>query len=330
MITPAVVVLNAGALLAAAAALFTGRFAIRILRHWQLGSGSALQRTLERQTDLTAAGFVWVLCYEMLSLFLFVRTADRLHPLLIGAMCAAGSLNANRFGYPALLAKLGAALLSGLWIILHQADQDTPEYPLLKCKYQLALVLSFLILTESGLTAAYFAHLSPDLVTYCCSVQFGAGGWRDAGPLLSLPPSVHGGLLFGGGLIVLAAGIAAVRTGKGYGVYACLNALYASLALVALVAFVSPYIYEMPTHRCPFCMLQPEYGFAGYGLYALLFSAAVPGLGSAIIRPARPSGDYAKRLPQRQKRLCYWSVFGYAGFLIWVGVIMFKANFRFS
>ena len=62
-----------------------------------------------------------VLCCQLGTLFLFVATVDRLHPLLPGAMCAAGSLNASRFGYPAFAAKLLAFLLCGLWLIVNRA-----------------------------------------------------------------------------------------------------------------------------------------------------------------------------------------------------------------
>lgn len=330
MITPAVIVLDLGAVLAATAAIFMAVFALQILRHWRLGSGSERQRALERKTDLAAAAFVWVLCYEILSLFLFVRAADGFHRVLTGAMCAAGSLNANPFGYPALVVKLTAALLSGLWLILHHADQQTPEYPLLTRKYRLALVLSLLILTEAGLMIAYFAHLSPKLITSCCNVQFGTGGWNEAAPLLTISPGVHRWLLFGGGMIALAVGIAANRARKGYGLYACLCTAYFPVAVLSMIGFVSPYIYELPTHRCPFCMLQPEYHFIGYGLYALIFSAAVSGMGAAVIRPPRPSGDYAARLPRLRKKLCFWSVIGYAGFLISVGIIIFRTDFRLA
>jgi hypothetical protein len=35
--------------------------------------------------------------------------------------------------------------------------------------------------------------------------------------------------------------------------------------------FFGTYIYELPTHHCPFCMLQKEYNYIGYIIYIFLF-----------------------------------------------------------
>jgi hypothetical protein len=35
--------------------------------------------------------------------------------------------------------------------------------------------------------------------------------------------------------------------------------------------FFGTYIYELPSHRCPFCYLQSDYYYVGYLIYALLF-----------------------------------------------------------
>jgi hypothetical protein len=50
------------------------------------------------------------------------------------------------------------------------------------------------------------------------------------------------------------------------------------VSLVAVVSFLSLYIYQLPTHHCPFDMLQRGYGFVGYALYGALFAATLYGL----------------------------------------------------
>jgi len=40
---------------------------------------------------------------------------------------------------------------------------------------------------------------------------------------------------------------------------------------MAILSFISVYFYELPTHHCPFCILQKEYGYVGYPLYLTLF-----------------------------------------------------------
>ena len=67
----------------------------RILRGWNLQSGSEGQLDLERRTYLVSTLVTNALVIEILSLFLFIFTADGLHAQFVGAMCAAGSLSAN-------------------------------------------------------------------------------------------------------------------------------------------------------------------------------------------------------------------------------------------
>ena len=56
---------------------------------------------------------IYALAFEILSLFLFIYTADDLHRLFVGAMCAAGTLYVNAFGYPALMLKVGNSCWRG-------------------------------------------------------------------------------------------------------------------------------------------------------------------------------------------------------------------------
>ena len=78
-------------------------YGIRILRNWDLKNGSELQLSLERKTYLISTIMSYAFGFQLLSLFLFIFTADKLASLFTGAMCAAGTLNVNGFGYPALL-----------------------------------------------------------------------------------------------------------------------------------------------------------------------------------------------------------------------------------
>ena len=56
---------------------------------------------------------------------------------------------------------------------------------------------------------------------------------------------------------------------------------------MAILSFISPYFYELPTHHCPFCILQSEYGYIGYLLYGALFGSAVTGMGVGVLMPFR-------------------------------------------
>lgn len=55
--------------------------------------------------------------FQLLSLFLFVCTAEDKARFIIGAICATGSLYANLWGYPALILRIITFLLAGTWML---------------------------------------------------------------------------------------------------------------------------------------------------------------------------------------------------------------------
>lgn len=55
-----------------------------------------------------------------------------------------------------------------------------------------------------------------------------------------------------------------------YSVTALASLLFLPIAYYAVVYFFGTYIYELPTHKCPFCMLQNSYYFVGYIVWGLL------------------------------------------------------------
>lgn len=101
ILSPAILALMMGSAAAVLLALYASILGVRILRHWDLSSGSELQLGLEKRTYLVSTLIAWAFAFQIGSLFLFIFTAEDLHRLFAGAMCAAGTLNVNEFGYPA-------------------------------------------------------------------------------------------------------------------------------------------------------------------------------------------------------------------------------------
>jgi hypothetical protein len=50
------------------------------------------------------------------------------------------------------------------------------------------------------------------------------------------------------------------------------------ISIVSLIAIFGTYIYELPTHHCPFCFLQKDYYYIGYLIYITLFIGTFFGL----------------------------------------------------
>ncbi len=303
ILNPAVFALVGGGVVAAALTGAAAGLGAVVLRRWDLSSGSELQLALERRTYLVSTLLGFALAFQVLSLFLLVYAADAIAPQLTGAMCAAGALKASSYGYPVLLLKLANAVLAGLWLTLDRADQQGHDYPLIRVKYRLLLGLAPLVILEAILLVAYFGGLQPAVITSCCGSLFGEGGKGFGGSLADLPPRATGAVL---ALLLLGAVGAAVRlwrTGRGAALAGLLSAAALPVALAAVVAVVSPYVYELPTHHCPFCLLQREYHWLGYPLYGTLLLGAVAGMGAGVLRPFRAVPSLAAAVPVMQRRL---------------------------
>jgi len=303
ILNPAVFALVGGSIVAGALTGAAAGLGARVLRRWDLSSGSELQLALERRTYLVSTLLGFALAFQVLSLFLLVYTADAIAPQLTGAMCAAGALKAGPFGYPVLLLKLLNAVLAGLWLTLNHADQQGFDYPLIRVKYRLLLGLAPLVLLEAGLQAAYFVALKPAVITSCCGSLFAEGGRGFGGSLADLPLRGTSAAL----AVVLAGAVAASlrlwRTGRGAAVVGVLAAVALPVALSAVVAVISPYVYELPTHHCPFCLLQKEYHWLGYPLYGTLLFGAVAGMGAGALQPFRRVASLSAAVPVMQRQL---------------------------
>jgi hypothetical protein len=303
ILSPATIALTGGAVAGGALIGAAAAHGLVILRSWDLGSGSERQLSLERRTALVSTLVGHALVFEVLSLFLFVFTADALAPLFTGAMCAAGSLQADVHGYPALLLKLEVAVAAGLWLILDHADGLGHDHPLLQVKYQLLLVLTPLVAAAAYWEVAWFRALHPEVITSCCGSLFGRAGRGVGAELAALSPRLSGLLLFAtvGGAV--AAAVFFLARGRGALVLAGLAGAALPVSLIGVVAFLSPYVYELPTHHCPFCLLQREYHWLGYPLYATLLGGSVAGVGVGVLAPFRRIASLAEALPPFQRRL---------------------------
>jgi len=308
---PGILALFISSLLISGMVLYASFSGALILRYWDINSGSETQLRLERKTYLVSTIISYALVFQLFSLFLFIYTADTLHPFFTGAMCAVGSLNVNQWGFPLVLLKIITFLLAGLWLIINFADNRGYDYPLIRTKYVLLLVLAPLMLTEAIIQANYFLGLNPEVITSCCGSLFTADTQGVASEIVSWPRSVMGVIFYVAMIGTLALGVVFYRTGTmGYGFA---GAIFATLviSIAAFISFISIYFYELPTHHCPFCILQKEYGYIGYGLYLLLLAGGLAGMGVGLLMPFRQIPSLEATLPAIQKHLALTSIIGY-------------------
>jgi len=325
---PAILALTVASLLTCLMLLYAGWYGTRILDRWDLRSGSELQLDLERRTYLISVILSYALLFQIGSLFLYIFTADSLHTQFTGAMCAAGSLAVNRFGYPVLILKIVNCLLAGVWLIINHADTRGYDYPLIKGKYGLLNVLVPLVLLEGVFQFVYFFNLKADVITSCCGSLFSTNKRSIAGEVAGLPNGPMQAAFFGIMAITAIAGIIYLLRGRGGYLYAGMSGLTFLVSAAALISFICLYFYELPTHHCPFCILQKEYWYIGYPLYATLLGGAICGLGVGALAPFSSTGSLARIAPTIQKRLTAASLLFYLLFTLIVVVRMFTTPFK--
>jgi len=324
IINPAIIALVVGSLLITAFAFYALATALRILRRWDIRSGSEGQLALERKTYLISTIFSYLLGFELFSLFLFIYTAEHVHDLFVGAMCAAGSLNVNGYGYVTLVLKIFTFMFCGVWMIVNHADNRAHDYPLIRPKYKLLILLTAMIGLETFFQTSYFAGLRADVITSCCGTLFSAETNSIAGDLASLPPYGTRIVFYAAVLLILRVGIHVVVTGRGAAAFGLLSAGTTVLSLAAVISFISPYYYELPTHHCPFCLLQKEYHYIGYPLYLSLFLAGITGMGAGVIGFLKGPESLSGVIPGLVRRLCLFSM---AGFLLFALIATYPMIF---
>ncbi|MGB5985183.1 MAG: hypothetical protein WBG37_07745 [Desulfobacterales bacterium] len=311
LLNPAIIALLLISWLSSGFAIYAALVGDKIIQSWDLTSGSARQLALERKTYLIAHIFSYLMAVELFSLFLFIYTADNLHPLFVGAMCAAGSLNVNTYGYPALLTKLLSALLCGIWLILNYLDNQAQDYPLIRPKYKFLMVIAGVLLIETYLQTNYFLRLRADVITSCCGTLFSADTPSLAGMLAGLRPFPTQIAFFLAMIVTLRTGIHFLVTGRAAALFGKLSGGMLVLAIVAIISFISLYYYQLPTHHCPFCLLQKGYHFIGYPLYATLLTAGISGISVGVIQRFNGVKSLDGIRTRLQRRLCWIALGGY-------------------
>jgi hypothetical protein len=299
---PLALALLSGSFLVVAILLYASWYGIRILWRWDIRSGSELQLGLERRTYLISTIMAYALGFQLLSLFLFVYTADHLSTLFSGAMCAVGTLNVNRWGYPTLILKIVNFVAAGVWLIINSTDNSAYDYPLIKTKYSLLLPITALICLEAALQTSYFLRLKPDIITSCCGTLFSAASEGAAG-IVVLPWKPVAAAFYFAMALTVVSGVFSYLRGKGAYLFSLSSCVLFGVASLALINYISPYFYELPTHHCPFCILHGEYNYVGYPIYLAFLTGGVTGLGIGTISPFRGVKSLEQAIPRIRREL---------------------------
>lgn len=283
---------------------------------WSSDDSGPRQLARERRSVLVEAALTLVLGCQLASLFLFVAVAEHIHSLFPGAMCAAGTLNANPFGYPTLLVKMAVFVLCGLWLVVNRASPAAATAGLIRFKHLFLVLLCGGLTAENVLQYRFFAELDPETITSCCSTIFSERAAGLAADLASLPPVGCRAAFLAGLGITFISGMLSLGRGRSPGIYASLALPFGALSIAAVVSWIAPAYYQLPTHHCPFCLLARDHHFVGYPLYATLAVAVVAGGGSGIVHNLRQIDPLRCIRPGEERRLCVTSIIAFAVFAL--------------
>jgi len=325
ILRPAIIALLCGSTIISFMLIYATYYGFRIVRQWDIKSGSELQLSLERKTYLLSTIMSYLLAFQLASFFLFIFTADDIHPLFVGAMCAAGTLNVNPYGYPTVIMKVINFLLAGVWLILNYTDNRAFDYPLIKKKYLLLLVIAPLVLIEMVLQDSYFLNMKANVITSCCGSLFSTETEGVTSSIAALPRLPMETAFYASMGLTLGLGIYFyLRNNKSGYLYSALSIATFVVSVAALISFISLYFYELPTHHCPFCILQKEYGYVGYLLYLTLLGGAVSGMGVGALMPFKNIPSLSTVVPAVQKKLV---IAGLTLYLIFAAIAIYEILF---
>lgn len=243
---------------------------LQIVLHFDPSQDTPLQYRLQKRSYLVATLIAYALFLKILLFFYFIYTLDHLSNIIPGAMCAAGVVTANAYGVWLILIKLLNLYLFSFWLLVHMKDEARSDYALTKKKFAFFLAIFVAVAIEFLLEWLYFGALDVNKIVSCCGVLFNPVARSTLfGSLLSTPWQVSVGLFY------LLFMLFFLTRGK---LFRFLHFLWIFVSILAIIEFFSPYIYELPTHHCPFCMLQSGYNYVGYGIYLFLFIGTFLGM----------------------------------------------------
>ena len=252
-------------------------FSISIIKNWDYEKTSTKQYKLEKTSYLVILIISFTLIVKIFLFPYFAYSLDNLSNIVPGAMCAAGIVGANEFGQINLSLKILILFFIGVWLIINSLDLKAKTYPYTKTKYLFYSFIFLLCIIEITLDFLFLNGISTKEPVMCCSVIFGV---NSVGNKIPFDMSINMLLIM---FYLLYFLIIFVNIQKQALLNLITNLLFLYIAYYAVTYFFSTYVYELPTHQCPFCMLQKEYNFVGYFIWSTLFLGTFFGSSSYIL-----------------------------------------------
>lgn len=251
---------------------------LKLYWYWDRDATSLLQYRLEKESYLVGLIIKYIFMLKVPLFLFFIYTCDTLSGIITGAMCAAGVVNSVDFGLFLLLFKLLNLYLFGFWLLLHVRDVESELQPYIRQKSLFFGIAFFFFVAEIVLEILFFTSLNISKIVSCCGTLFSASTQSSLSFLFLMENWTIVSFFYASFVLMLVGFMV-----KNSAVYLFSNLLFLFFAIVSLILFFSTYVYELPTHHCPFCLLQSDYYGVGYFLYATLFLGTFYGICGVVI-----------------------------------------------
>jgi len=239
---------------------------IKIFLKWDLSSTSKSQYKLEKQSFLTATIIKYIFVIKVPLFLFFIFTLDKISTVLTGAMCAAGVVDATQYGTYLLILKIINIYMFAFWLVLHSVDMKYENQPFTKTKFGLFILAFFPFIIELIIEVVMFSAIDVSKMVSCCGTLYSSSSTSYISNIFSIETPLLLSMFYGNFFLIVL-----FYFFKNRYLYAVANIFFVIISLISLIVFFGTYIYELPTHHCPFCFLQKDYFYVGYIIYIFLF-----------------------------------------------------------
>jgi len=251
---------------------------IRIFFKWDINATTKTQYSLEKQSFLSATIIKYIFIIKLPLFLFFIFTLDKISSVLTGAMCAAGVVDATEYGTYLFMIKVLNIYLFGFWLLVHYLDIKNENLQFTKMKFGFFIFAFFIFITEIILELVMFTSIDVDKMVSCCGSLYSNSATSYISSIFLIETPILLSLFYGNfALIVLFYFL------KRKYLFTLANLFFIIISIIAIISFFGTYIYELPTHHCPFCFLQKDYYYVGYVIYTTLFIGTFNGLATGFI-----------------------------------------------
>ena len=257
-------------------------YSVKIFLKFDINSTCQEQYKLEKQSYLTATIIKYIFIVKVPLFLFFIFTMDKMSNVLNGAMCAAGVVDATPYGSYLIVLKIINLYLFAYWLVLHNEDTKHENQPYTKMKFGIFLVAFFLLIGEITVEGVMFNAIDIKKVVDCCGAIYSSSSASYFSNILNIKVSILLSIFYADFFFIVVFYFLKKRY-----FFAITNLIFIIISIITLISFFGTYIYELPTHHCPFCFLQRDYYYIGYLIYLLLFVGTFYGLIVGLLKTSQ-------------------------------------------